>query len=75
MQFLQMKNNAPRYGKNAHHCIEGMFKALAQALCKAVQLDEGAIDAGTRCLPVGDEGCERLAPGPGGILIFPKHRP
>lgn len=29
-----------RYGFNAHHCIEGIFKALAQALRRAFELDE-----------------------------------
>ncbi len=28
-----------RYGANAHHCIEGIFKAFAKALAQAVQLD------------------------------------
>lgn len=28
-----------RYGKNAHHCIEAVFKALARALSEAVRLD------------------------------------
>ncbi len=28
-----------RYGKNAHHCIEGIFKAVARALGQATQLD------------------------------------
>ena len=28
-----------RYGTNAHHCIEGIFKAFAKALAQAVQLD------------------------------------
>lgn len=28
-----------RYGRNTHHCIEGIFKALAQALRRAVELD------------------------------------
>lgn len=28
-----------RYGKNTHHCIEGIFKALAQALRRALETD------------------------------------
>ena len=28
-----------RYGKNTHHCIEGIFKALARALREALELD------------------------------------
>lgn len=28
-----------RYGDNTHHCIEGIFKALAQALRQALELD------------------------------------
>ena len=28
-----------RYGKNLHHCIEGMFKALGRALRQAVTID------------------------------------
>lgn len=28
-----------RYGQNTHHCIEGIFKALAQALRQALELD------------------------------------
>tara|TARA_R110001592_G_scaffold184874_8_gene428708 strand:- start:2188 stop:2778 length:591 start_codon:yes stop_codon:yes gene_type:complete len=28
-----------RYGQNTHHCIEGIFKALAQALRRALELD------------------------------------
>jgi imidazoleglycerol-phosphate dehydratase len=28
-----------RYGKNDHHIIEGLFKALARALAEAVRLD------------------------------------
>jgi imidazoleglycerol-phosphate dehydratase len=28
-----------RYGKNAHHCIEGLFKAQARALGAAVRID------------------------------------
>jgi len=28
-----------RYGKNVHHCLEGMFKALGRALREAVRLD------------------------------------
>ncbi|MCH7570589.1 MAG: TonB-dependent receptor plug domain-containing protein, partial [Deltaproteobacteria bacterium] len=30
-----------RYGANAHHCIEVMFKALARALSRALALDPG----------------------------------
>lgn len=29
-----------RYGVNSHHCIEGIFKALAQALRRAFERDE-----------------------------------
>lgn len=29
-----------RYGTNTHHCIEGIFKALAQALRRALERDE-----------------------------------
>lgn len=29
-----------RYGSNTHHCIEGIFKALAQALRQALERDE-----------------------------------
>ena len=29
-----------RYGTNAHHCIEVMFKAFAKALSRALQIDE-----------------------------------
>lgn len=29
-----------RYGTNTHHCIEGIFKALAQALRRALEFDE-----------------------------------
>jgi len=29
-----------RYGSNTHHCIEGLFKALAQALRRALEMDE-----------------------------------
>ncbi len=28
-----------RYGSNTHHCIEGIFKALAQALRQALEMD------------------------------------
>lgn len=28
-----------RYGTNTHHCIEGIFKALAQALRQALEMD------------------------------------
>ena len=28
-----------RYGSNTHHCIEGIFKALAQALRRALEID------------------------------------
>ena len=28
-----------RYGKNVHHCIEGMFKALGRALSESVRID------------------------------------
>ena len=28
-----------RYGDNTHHCIEGIFKALAQALRRALEMD------------------------------------
>lgn len=28
-----------RYGSNAHHCIEGLFKAFARALRRAVEMD------------------------------------
>lgn len=28
-----------RYGRNTHHCIEGIFKALAQALRRALEAD------------------------------------
>ncbi len=28
-----------RYGQNTHHCIEGIFKALAQALREALEMD------------------------------------
>lgn len=28
-----------RHGKNTHHCIEGIFKAFARALCQALRLD------------------------------------
>lgn len=28
-----------RYGKNTHHCIEGIFKAFAQALRRALETD------------------------------------
>ncbi len=28
-----------RYGKNTHHCVEGIFKALARALKEAVRID------------------------------------
>lgn len=28
-----------RYGTNVHHCIEGIFKALAQALRRALEMD------------------------------------
>ncbi len=34
-----------RYGKNTHHCIEGIFKALAQALRRALELDPRNGDA------------------------------
>ena len=30
-----------RYGSNAHHCIEVMFKAFARALSRALALDPG----------------------------------
>ncbi len=30
-----------RYGSNAHHCIEVMFKAFARALARALTLDPG----------------------------------
>lgn len=29
-----------RYGTNTHHCVEGIFKALAQALRRALEFDE-----------------------------------
>ena len=29
-----------RYGANTHHCVEGIFKALAQALRRALEMDE-----------------------------------
>lgn len=28
-----------RYGKNTHHCVEGIFKALAQAMRRALETD------------------------------------
>lgn len=34
-----------RYGKNTHHCIEGIFKALAQALRRALEIDPRNSDA------------------------------
>ena len=34
-----------RYGKNTHHCIEGIFKALAQALRRALEIDPRNGDA------------------------------
>lgn len=34
-----------RYGKNTHHCIEGVFKALAQALRRALEIDPRNSDA------------------------------
>ena len=33
-----------RYGKNAHHCIEGIFKAFARALGEALTVDPGIKD-------------------------------
>lgn len=34
-----------RYGRNTHHCIEGIFKALAQALRRALETDPRNGDA------------------------------
>ena len=33
-----------RYGKNVHHCIEGIFKALGRALAEAVSIDPRVSD-------------------------------
>ena len=34
-----------RYGKNAHHAVEAIFKALARALSEAVEIDPRAPDS------------------------------
>ena len=32
------------YGKNSHHKVEGVFKALGHALRQAVEFDQRALD-------------------------------